>query len=173
MGDVRSMAGIPTLKALRTLFTRTDIMGSRRLSVRMVVILIAATLGVCFCVSWVYVAGTARRFEHATGLLAEDRFTEAAIAFDAVIERDPDAVLAWCGRGLCLLNTGSPVAALNSYESALTIEQGNIDALIGKSICLSELGRTTESLKVLDHVLESDPGNRRVQSLIRSLKQKM
>ena len=173
MGDVRSMAGTSTLKALRTLFTRTDIMGSRRLSLPLIVLVILATLGVCFCVSWVHVAETARRFEHATGLLAQDRFNEATVAFEAVIERDPDAVLAWCGRGLCQLNTGCPGAALESYETALTVEEGNIDALIGKSICLSELGRTTESFKVLDKLLESDPGNRRVQSLISSLKQKM
>lgn len=160
------------MKTLRDLFSRTDILGPRRLSVRMIVIVAAVTLGVSFCVSWAYVAETARRFDHATSLLAEDRFTEAIIAFEAVVERDPDAVLAWCGRGLCQLNVGIPDAALESYETALTVEDGNIDALIGKSISLSELGRKSESMKVLDSLLVRDPGNRRVLSLIRSLKQK-
>ena len=61
--------------------------------------------------------------KHATGmeLMAAGRHEEAGLAFEAIIDADPDAADAWSALGLCMSALGQPDAALACQKQVMRI----------------------------------------------------
>jgi serine/threonine protein kinase/Flp pilus assembly protein TadD len=71
----------------------------------------------------------------------------------------PDDELSWSTRGYARMGR-EPAAALADFDRALELNRRSRDALLNKSIVLSEsLNRPREAVEVLDRLLECDPEN--------------
>ena len=61
-------------------------------------------------------------------LMAEKKYDEAGLAFEAVINVDPDAVDSWSALGVCMTELGQPDAALMCQKQVLRIRSGRTES---------------------------------------------
>lgn len=59
--------------------------------------------------------------EQAIALLQKGQFTDAVLAFNSILKKDPKSALAWNNRGLSLLNLGHPFDAVMNIEKAIAL----------------------------------------------------
>jgi FkbM family methyltransferase len=69
-----------------------------------------------------------------------------------------------------LLDRGHVVAALREYESLLGISADNVDAHVGRALCLVRLGRLLEAEVEAANALRSDPENPDLQQLAEQMR---
>jgi len=86
-----------------------------------------------------------------------NRFEEAMICFDRILEINPKSEKAWYGKGLALTNFGRLEEAIVCYDTAIEINPKYEDAWNNKGAALAILARFEEAMTCFDKVLEINP----------------
>ncbi len=95
-------------------------------------------------------ADAARYVEAAAGLEAAGRREEADAAYDAAIQRWPEAPLAWLGRGNLAYGAGHLDAAAEAYQRAVTLAPQDAAARNNLAQVLADAGCAAESKKQIE-----------------------
>jgi tetratricopeptide (TPR) repeat protein len=100
---------------------------------------------------------TARLFAQGLSLRRQERYEQAIVPYDTILEVAPDSAEAWYGKGAALWRLGRPQEALQCLDRALAIDPDLAKAWDGKGAVLWRLGRPQEALQCLDRALEVNP----------------
>jgi Flp pilus assembly protein TadD len=100
------------------------------------------------CRQYVYALELLSRSDDAVGawfslgaaLEAEDRFSEAATAYQQAVAHKPDCLRALIKQGQMHIMLAHPEDALPCFESALTVDAAHPDARVGRAWCRQLLG---------------------------------
>jgi predicted O-linked N-acetylglucosamine transferase (SPINDLY family) len=84
------------------------------------------------------------------------RFAEAIASYERALVIAPDAQT-WNNRGSALQSLNQRLQALASYEQALRLEPGNLQALLRRGVILGELKYSDEALASYDRLLALAP----------------
>ena len=106
----------------------------------------------------------------ASTLAGEGDLAAAERSFRAAVESRPDLVEAWNGLGRVLEDTGRSADALGAYETAVSIDPAFADAYNNVGVLLAEMGRYDESIARLEQGLEAAPGDRRLLSNLKRVR---
>ena len=90
---------------------------------------------------------------------------QAIEASEFAVELDPRNPRALILRGQLVRDSEGLVAALPWFEQALASNPDNPELLYDYAATLGEAGRATDMLRVVRHIAEVDPGNRRIYFL--------
>ncbi|MGC6174518.1 radical SAM protein, partial [Lacrimispora sp. 38-1] len=89
-------------------------------------------------------------YAKALQLMKEEQFQEAAFAFERVHELMPENREALRAKGFCEYMCGNYERCLEDNERALKLEKNDPEALKGKGIALSKLGRKEDGINCLN-----------------------
>ena len=81
------------------------------------------------------------------------RFDEAAMAFERVVEVDPQHLNALINWGVALSSGSSPEAALPKFQQALSREPNNASALYNLGVAYQRLGQHAEAIEQYDRAV--------------------
>ena len=93
----------------------------------------------------------------ATVFIGLERFAEARVLCERLLERDPADEVVLLNLGSCQIKLGSAAEALNSFEKALRLKPGYAEAHYNRGNALLELKRLEEALVSYDHALAIRP----------------
>lgn len=86
-----------------------------------------------------------RRYQRASALASEGRWTEAATAYRALLQTEPDMIDGWLQLARASDRAGRPTDALDAYRQIITRDSKNAAALTGATAVLVQLGRFDEA----------------------------
>jgi tetratricopeptide (TPR) repeat protein len=95
--------------------------------------------------------------------LQSQGWQQALDACNQAVELNPRSVSAHYGRGSALSNLDRPEEALQAFETVLTIDELNQDAMMHAGILAAKLGRPDVSQSFFQRYLELNPGNEQVR----------
>ncbi len=89
------------------------------------------------------------------GRLLDDtgRHAGAIAAYDEALKHAPENVMALGNRGNSLRALKRFTEAKESYEKALALDPRDIASLVGRAVCVGEMGRPEKALAFIDQVL--------------------
>lgn len=93
-------------------------------------------------------------FDLGAGLIKEEKYQEALVAFDAAIALQKDFAEAWIYRGLALSGLSRWQEAFESYDRATQIVPDSSLAWANRGRALSKLGRDQEAVYSLNLALQ-------------------
>ena len=92
-------------------------------------------------------------------LLAElQRYDEAAVEYDKLLELRPHYAEGYYQGGACLYRLGKHAEALQRFTKAAELDPAHLEAQLVKGICLLHLKRPEEALEAFGKCLEKSPG---------------
>ena len=97
--------------------------------------------------------------DEALGLLHEDKFSEAAERYRAVIQTNPGIAVAWSNLGMALRKLGHTEAALGCAQRALDLDPGNPGYLTNLGNVLTDLDRKNEALEAHAKAYQASPND--------------
>ena len=92
-------------------------------------------------------------------LMKLDKYEEAIVCFDKIIELDHKNISAWNNKGFSLNRLGKSEEAIIYYDKILAINPLDEKALLNKSDALGKLRRFDEAISYCDKLLEINPNN--------------
>lgn len=104
-------------------------------------------------------ASAARYLETAAAFQRVASPSDAAMAFEAAIDRWPEEPVAWIGRGTARYRSGELRAAASDYFAALKADATHIGARNNLAMVLVELGCVKEARRHMERIGPLDPGS--------------
>jgi tetratricopeptide (TPR) repeat protein len=98
-------------------------------------------------------------FDRAKQLFEEKRYTDAAAAIEAYLQREPSNLDALLLAGDIFTQLENPSKALSYYQRAYQKDRDNVDAVRRYARALSQSGEHKQALEVLQRSLRSNPKN--------------
>lgn len=95
----------------------------------------------------------------------EERPEQARAAFDAALERKPDLVAAWAGRGELAFAAGDHEAAVADLTAAVKLEE-SAELLFNRALALRACGRTAEARDDLLRAAELAPDDEDIKQAL-------
>jgi tetratricopeptide (TPR) repeat protein len=89
----------------------------------------------------------------------QEKFEDAILYFDRVLEMDPENEIAMNNKGVALRKMGRFQEAEVCFDKVLTKNDTNASVWYNKSFVLFKLGRFEEALASFDRCIDLDPGN--------------
>jgi len=86
-----------------------------------------------------------RRYQRANALASEDRWPEAAVAYRALLDTEPEMIDGWLQLARASERAGQPAGALEAYRQVVTLDATNAAGLTGAAAVLVQLGRFDEA----------------------------
>lgn len=103
-------------------------------------------------------------------LLRGGRFGEAAAAYAAALEREPESRRARVGLGVAQARAGRHLAAIATLEAALRVDPSNLSARTALAFSLAEVGRRAEAIEQIERALQLSPDDPRLSSNLELLR---
>lgn len=86
-----------------------------------------------------------RRYQRATSLAGEQRWAEAAAAYAALLQSEPDMIDGWLQLAYASEQAGRPAEALEAYREIINRDGANAAALMGVASLLVQAGQFDEA----------------------------
>jgi predicted O-linked N-acetylglucosamine transferase (SPINDLY family) len=90
-------------------------------------------------------------------------FHEALASYDECIKLNPNSYLAYCNRGLILVNLKKVKDGIDDYDKAIKINSNFIGARYNRALALKILGKNSESIEAFKAIIKIEPSH--LQSL--------
>jgi Flp pilus assembly protein TadD len=103
-------------------------------------------------------------------LLRGGRFEEAAAAYAAALEREPESRRARVGLGVAQARAGRHQEAIATLDAALRVDPTSLSARTALAFSLAELGRRAEAIEQIERALELSPDDPRLRSNLELLR---
>jgi len=97
-------------------------------------------------------------------LIAENRFSEAIIYFDKILEQEPHNLKALTNKAGLLAQLGNFSKSVNLSNKVLEIDPDRISALTNKAIALKMLKEYEESFLTFSKIISLEPDNKKIQN---------
>jgi Flp pilus assembly protein TadD len=95
---------------------------------------------------------------------------EARKNFQFILDENPEFTSAWINLGYLILSVDHDISKADLfYDKALALDPDNEQALLNKAGTLIYMGKKTESRKILQRLIKSNPRNEKAKDILQSL----
>ena len=97
-------------------------------------------------------------------LVAEDRFEEAVLYLDKILEKDPENLKAMSNKAGLLIQLGKFDESLNLSNNVLQKEPERVSTLINKALAQKNLKQYDEAYVTFSQIISIEPDNEKVKN---------